>query len=270
MAAQATQALPQAKHCWVSKLAAKFLPYGMNMAQWKLQTQTQCLRCACPKEDKDHIFRCPEELAVALWTKALEELDNWMAANKTHPQIRQEIVAGLQPWHNEDTDTQPPQEQSSAVILQDQIGWGVALEGCLVWQWREEQDNYWKAFKSWKSSWRWTMALLTQLMMTAWDMWQHHNKVLHEMEKNKQEIVEANINQQIWQAYKPTIHTVPKAVRPLMRWPLVQLAFPATYKCQWMATLQVIQTQVQHLAGSSLQPSCGRRKCSLVSCYVNT
>jgi len=129
------------------------------------------------------------------------------------------------------------------VRLQDQIGWGVVLEGCMVRRWREEQDIYWKAFKSRKSSRKWTTALLTRLMMTAWDMWQHRNKALHETEKNKQEIVEADINQQIRQVYQPAVHTVPKAVRPLMRQPLARLlTFPATYKHQWMATLQVVRT----------------------------
>jgi len=73
----------------------------------------------------------------------------------------------------------------------------MALKGCVVRQWNEEQDIYWKAIKSQKSSRRWTTALLTRLIMTTWDMWQHCNKALHESEDNKQDIVDADINQQI-------------------------------------------------------------------------
>jgi len=44
-----------------------------------------------PEEDKAHIFKCPATLAVALWNKNLEELENWLVAVKTHPQLQQDI-----------------------------------------------------------------------------------------------------------------------------------------------------------------------------------
>jgi len=47
-------------------------------------------------------------------------------------------------------------------------------------------------------------------------MWQHHNKALHDSEENKQTIVEADINQQIRQAYEQDSPTLPPAAKPLM------------------------------------------------------
>ncbi len=102
------------------------------MARWKLRTQTQCPRCSCPKEDKEHLLKCPAESVVAVWKKALDELDNWMAATQTHPQIRHDIIAGLSKWHDEDTMLHQLQDQLLAVTLQDRIGWGVVFEGCLA------------------------------------------------------------------------------------------------------------------------------------------
>jgi len=219
------------------------------MARWKLRTQTKCPRCSCQREDKEHIFHCPAESAVAVWKKALEELDNWMVAAQTHPQLRQEILAGLQQWHDGKPGPSQSQERLAAMILQDTIGWGVALEGCLGKQWREEQEKYWKAVKSRKSSRRWTITLLTRLINTAWDMWQHRNKALHESEENKMGIVEADINQQIRQAYEQA--ALPQAAKPLMRRPLARLLqFPASYKRQWMATLHAVHTRVQNLVRS--------------------
>jgi len=58
------------------------------------------------------------------------------------------------------------------------------------------------------------VALLQHLMTMAWDMWQHRNKALHESEENKQTIVEANINQQIRQAYEHDGPTLPKQPSP--------------------------------------------------------
>jgi len=95
MADNAMNMLPKAQQQWVSKLVAKFLPYRKNMQWWKLRTQAKCPRCECPSEDKDHIMRCPAESAVARWNKAVGELDNWMQAAQTHPQLRQDIIRGL-------------------------------------------------------------------------------------------------------------------------------------------------------------------------------
>jgi len=80
------------------------------------------------------------------------------------------------------------------VQTQDEVGWGAALEGCLSQYWREEQDQFWKAIKTHKSSSWWTMALLTFLMQAAWDMWHHCNKALHELDKNHQAILEEDVN----------------------------------------------------------------------------
>jgi len=52
-------------------------------------------------EDKEHIPQCLAEDAKAKWKQAIEELDHWMQATKTHPQLRQELIMGLQHWHDD-------------------------------------------------------------------------------------------------------------------------------------------------------------------------
>jgi len=248
MTAKAIQALPRAKQRWVSKLATKFLPYGSNMTRWKLRTQAKCPRCSCSQEDKDHIFKCPAESAIHAWNKALEELDNWMKATRTLPQLRQDILDGLRGWHDEQPKCNRAPADPTAGSLQAQLGWGIALEGCLVKRWREEQDVFWKAIKSRKSSKRWTVALITRLIMTAWDMWQHRNKELHESDLNKQVILENTINSQIRQAYAIGKKNLPQMAWPLMKRPLQRLLqCPSAYKHQWMATLTAVRLQVHNL-----------------------
>jgi len=250
MTAKAMRALPRAKQIWISKYSARFLPYGTNMTHWQLGSQAKCPRCPCHKEDKEHVLRCPAESAVAEWKKALEQLDNWMQATKTNPQLRQDILAGLRRWHDEEANTAGQTEDSEPSIIQASIGWGLALEGCVAMRWREEQDNFWKACKSRKSSKRWTTALITRLMMTDWDMWQHRNKALHESDVNRQEIIEDAINQQISQVYEQGHDHLPPVVRPLMKRSLPQLlCLPAPYKRQWMATIEAVRKQVQSLIG---------------------
>jgi len=147
----------------------------------------------------------------------------------------------------------PHGEAPTAGTIQDSIGWGLVFEGCLATQWREEQELYLKAFKLQKSSKRWTIALLTRLMATAWDMWQHCNEALQNSETNKREIIEDNINQEIWLAYGQGQESFPPAARPLLQRPLQKLLrFPVYYKKQWMATLKAIQTKFQlHQEGLS-------------------
>jgi len=60
-------------------------------------------------------------------------------------------------------------------------------------------------------------------MMTAWDMWQHCNKALHESEVNQQEIVEEDINWQIGQLYAQGKEKLPREAQPLMKRSLPQL-----------------------------------------------
>jgi len=94
------------------------------MAWWKLCSHAQCPQCSCPKEDKEHLLWCPAELAVAMWKKALDELDNWMAATQMHLQIHQDIITGLSKWHDADMTLHQLQDRSLAATLQDGIGWG--------------------------------------------------------------------------------------------------------------------------------------------------
>jgi len=124
-------------------------------------------------EDRDHIFKCLAESAVKQWEKTLEELDTWLQSAQTHPQLWKDIAEGLQQWHDQMSGCQQIVISSTAGQLQDQIGWGLALEGCIATGWHKEQEEYWKAFKSRRSSRQWTIALLTRLMMMAWDMWEH-------------------------------------------------------------------------------------------------
>jgi len=114
------------------------------------------------------------------------------------------------------------------------------------------------------------VALLQHLMTMAWDMWQHCNKALHESDENKQAIVEADINQQIRQAYEQDSPTLPPAAKPLMWWPLAKiLQFPATYKCQWMATLRAVHTWVHNLVSSPQVTTCARRRSARMQSLVD-
>ena len=245
---KAIKGLPLAQRQWVAKMASKFLPDGKNMQRWGFRSKAQCPRCAHPTEDKEHILKCPAESARTQWNKSIAALDQWLQTAQTHPQIRKDIIEGLQQWHDQIPGCRPYVEGSTAGHSQDSIGWGLALEGCLAQKWREEQDTFWKAFKSRKSSRRWTTALLKRLMMTAWDMWNHRNKALHEEEANKQAILEDAVNKKIRDTYQQGRALLPFNARSLMKRPLAKLLqFPEHYKRQWIASVEAAKARFTRL-----------------------
>jgi len=132
---KAMKALPQAQRQWVAKAASKFLPDGKNMLRWGLRSKAQCPCCSYPIEDKDHIFKCPAESAQTRWNQSLKELDQWMQSTRTHPQLRQDIINGLQQWHDQIPSCRQGIIGSTTGHIQDSIGWGLALEGCLALRW---------------------------------------------------------------------------------------------------------------------------------------
>ncbi len=107
-------------------------------------------------------------------------------------------------------------------------------------------------------------------MTTAWDMWQHRNKALRESDENKQAIVEASINQEIRHVYKREGPTLPRAAKPLMQRPLAKiLQLPATYKCQWMATLRAVHARVHNLVNSPQVTTCAGRRSARMQSLVD-
>jgi len=214
------------------------------MKRWGLRTQSKCPRCQCPIEDKDHIFKCQSESAQQQWMKVVEDLDRWLQAAKTHPQLRKDLIEGLQHWHDQTPSCRPHIEGTTAGQLQDSIGWGIALEGCIARRWREEQEVYWKAFKSRKSSRRWTTELIKRLMMTAWDMWNHRNKALHEEASNRNSILEDAVNQQIREVYDQGTDQIPTEAQTLMKRPLPKLLkLPESYKKQWLDSVEAARAR---------------------------
>jgi len=94
------------------------------------------------------------------------------------------------------------------------------------------------------SSRRWTTALICWLADTAWDMWHHQNKVLHKSSHNKENLLEANINQELQELYDLGPQSVPQDalhIRKQMAEQLRQL--PSMYKHQWVETMKLAQAR---------------------------
>ncbi len=100
------------------------------------------------------------------------------------PTLRQDILDGLARWNQNNKQT-TQENRSDAAKEQDLLGWDLTLEGAISKKWRVQQAAHWKTYKSRKSSKRWMTEFLKRLMNTAWDMWQHRNRELHEEPDNR-------------------------------------------------------------------------------------
>jgi len=94
-----------------------------------------------------HILQFKATEAKQTWDTALEQSNDWLASSNTAPNIRAEIMDGLQKWQSKENN--PSKDMTSnAAMEQELLGWDLAMEGCISRQWRQQQDKYWKTYKT--------------------------------------------------------------------------------------------------------------------------
>ena len=81
---------------WVSKTTAT----GIVMVQRKQRLLSNCPLCNLPDEDTTHVLQCQSSSAISLKTNLLSELECWMQAKNTHPDIKTFIIIGIEKWFN--------------------------------------------------------------------------------------------------------------------------------------------------------------------------
>ncbi len=115
-------------------------------------------------------------------------------------------------------------------------------EGVISNKWQEEPKKYWKTYKSMKSSKQWTMELIKHLILTAWNMWQHQNKALHDTEENHHVILEDEVNRRITTLYTRGPDAFSNSTTTLFEWSEADLIqIPLAYKTQCVATAIIAQ-----------------------------
>jgi len=141
------------------------------MKRWKLRQEDCCPRCHQPTETKAHLTQCQAMEAIQTWTMVIKQLEQWLRSTHMAPEIRKEIIKGLQSWQKGESMQMTP-TTSDAADEQNKLRWDLALEGCLLRRWQSQQEAFWKAFQMRMSSRRWMLELIKKLLGVAWDMWQ--------------------------------------------------------------------------------------------------
>jgi hypothetical protein len=95
------------------------------------------------------------------------------------------------------------------INLQSTIGAKLTLEGCIHHSWREIMQQYLSSMQSKINDKRFVTAIIKLLWQIAWDMWDHHNNILHDNDTNATLLGITALNTQIITIYH-------KGILPLM------------------------------------------------------
>jgi hypothetical protein len=239
----AMKAAPLTRRHWISKQATGFCGTGKMMQLWKQRSTAECPRCHAPEEDVEHVYRCPNEDATAIWAESIDALLEWMLDNGSCPELARAFCDGLNSWRNDIPplydDPRPSFGLLEALEEQSHSGWQAALEGCLSLKWRAVQEGYLRWYRSRKSSRRWTVALIKKLWDVAWDQWEHRNAVLHRQETDRQSLLLRDTDREIRRQYDMGRSTLPRRMHNLLAAPLEELleSAPAVRR-QWVASMK--------------------------------
>jgi hypothetical protein len=168
---------------WLTKHASANCGVGETLVKWGIQIDSDCPRCGEP-ETTTHVLRCMSQEAKDQWEKSEQTLTKWMKKMTTLPQLQDVILRNLHNWR-EGGPTYYPQDGHQwpyvhqAIHDQEQIGWGLMLEGCLSQHWKAVQDEYYVWLDRRNTGRRWAELVIAKLIDVAWDMWEQRNQIRH-------------------------------------------------------------------------------------------
>jgi hypothetical protein len=117
---------------------------------------------------------------VKVFTEHMKTLEEWLLEQNTEPSISQVILVELHQWFR------PRMEQIALPIqvellycLQEEIGWGLFLEGFQHMEWRNAQQQYFQDIQSLKLADKRSAALIKELWKITWTMWTDRNEATH-------------------------------------------------------------------------------------------
>jgi len=114
------------------------------------------------------------------------------------------------------------------------------------------QETAWQGVRSRRSSQRWVAELIKKLWSVSWDMWAHHNGILHQSTMARQDILEKHVNDQICDIYDCGSQALPRdAIGFLRKLKDQVLQLPLTTKQQWLESVQIaISRKKRHEYGN--------------------
>ena len=111
------------------------------------------------------------------------------------PALRALIIQWLQEWSSGSPSGQVPNFPYPKLLeSQDAMGWRAAFEGFWHPEWAQRQHQYYQTIGNWQTGKRWLVQIILKLWLTAWDLWEHRNGIIHhKSSKLRDEKLDADI-----------------------------------------------------------------------------
>ncbi len=182
------------------------------MLRWRKWPTDECPRCG-QQETTEHIWIYKGKDSLLPWTTALTRLEKWMEAVQTDPDIIAAIMNQLHSWRHDIEDSSSYSwEIQNAIDQQTDICWQYAIEGWLSIEWEILQQSYLDNIQTNCTGKRWMSELIKQLWAIAWDLWEHHNSILHDqmntVTDTRQNMVDRAITNMFYTASALLSHTI--------------------------------------------------------------
>jgi hypothetical protein len=133
-----------------------------------------------------------------------------MISTFSDPRLVDALCNGLLNWQKQGHG---PEHTEHAGLIQDILGWQLALEGCMSKSCIETQSEYLHSIHSTKNPLRWLSAIIKKLWQIAWSLWDLHNSTEHAQDIALLEVV---LNAQSY--FSKSIAIRPMAISILRSW----------------------------------------------------
>ena len=161
----------------VTKTASENCGVGTTLVTWKHQSEATCPRCSHPHEDTKHIAQCQGHGAARKCAPSLRRLRTLLKKLHTSPDIRRNLIKGLERWHRGKSlrSKHLSQELRAAVQQQGRIGWHRMFEGLFAQEWQVLQQQCLDAHQSRRSAAAWAQSFLPAVVRIGKSQWKHRN-----------------------------------------------------------------------------------------------
>jgi hypothetical protein len=88
---------PQYTEWFITNHTTGMCGVGKFMLRWKERDTNSCPHCG-EREDAKHVWHCPSRSNLQIWSKELENLQEWLQEKLTNPSIISAIILGLSNW----------------------------------------------------------------------------------------------------------------------------------------------------------------------------
>jgi len=246
-AAMTTMTISQKR--WTSKFVTGFCATRKKMKQTFQRDSAACPQCRYDLETTVHILQSPQLSSQEWWNLEIRNFRSMLRKLDTHPDIVEDMSSSIHTWHSQ---LSPPTMLTMAGQQQTILSQNNFTHGFLHCSWWTTQMLYYTTNNSQKSSHKWILTVLQQILKIARRQWDHRNKALHKM--NTQLVLDASTNIEINAQYDLRSTDLPKTSSWLLQAPcssILNLNHRKTL--QWIASLKAAQQQQKRAQIISLQ-----------------